>query len=313
MACGTKDCFVSPVGCGKMRTRIVFVGCVDMSRMLLEAALDAEANVVGVVTRESSPGNADFTALDDIAERQSIPVHFTKNANSASTAEWIAGKKPDIVFCFGWSQLLGAKILGIPPLGVMGYHPALLPMNRGRHPIIWALVLGLEVTGSTFFLMDEGADSGGIVSQREVPIEIDDDAGALYRRLGGVAVDQLRELLPRIDDDRLRPTPQKAGAANTWRKRTVDDGRVDWRMPAAGVYNLVRALRPPYPGATTLRNGEDRKIWKVAVFEGTVPQNIEPGRVLSVEGTTLVVKCGAGAIQILEHELGEIPGVGAYL
>ena len=87
-------------------------------------------------------------------------------------------------------------MLTLPSLGLVGYHPALLPQNRGRHPIIWALALGLEETGSTFFFMDEGADTGDILSQRRVPITPEDDAGTLYDKLTTTALDQINAFCP---------------------------------------------------------------------------------------------------------------------
>jgi methionyl-tRNA formyltransferase len=84
-------------------------------------------------------------------------------------------------------------------LGVVGFHPAALPENRGRHPLIWALVLGLEETASTFFFMDEGADSGDLLSQRRISIEPADDAGSLYARITEVAMCQIREFVPLLE------------------------------------------------------------------------------------------------------------------
>ena len=81
--------------------------------------------------------------------------------------------KPDIIFCFGWSSLIKSEVLNLTKLGVVGYHPAMLPNNRGRHPLIWAKILGLTQTGSTYFFMDEGADTGDILDQSSFEISID--------------------------------------------------------------------------------------------------------------------------------------------
>ena len=98
---------------------------------------------------------------------------------------------PDVIFCFGWSRLIKKTLLNIAPLGVIGFHPALLPANRGRHPLIWSLILGLKESGSTFFFMDEGADSGDILSQLNVSISEMDDAGTLYVNVQSSAVDDI--------------------------------------------------------------------------------------------------------------------------
>ena len=126
------------------------------------------------------------------------------------------------------------------PRGVIGYHPAALPHNRGRHPIIWALARGLTQTASTFFLMDEGADTGAIVDQEPVPIGAHDDAGRLYARL------------------------------------------------------------------------QDMAIHKVEVVP-EAPENLEPGKILSVDPSGILVKCGEGAVHILEHDFDSLPQAGQYL
>ena len=88
-----------------------------------------------------------------------------------------------MIFCFGWSSLLKERVLNIPPMGVIGYHPAKLPENRGRHPLIWAIALGLENSASTFFFMDKGADSGDILSQVDFNISYQDDAQSVYQKV----------------------------------------------------------------------------------------------------------------------------------
>jgi methionyl-tRNA formyltransferase len=78
---------------------------------------------------------------------------------SPEALTWIRAKVPDVIFCFGWSKLLKQKLLKLAPLEVVGFQPAALHANRGRHPVLWALVLGLYKTASTFFFMEEGRDS----------------------------------------------------------------------------------------------------------------------------------------------------------
>ena len=131
---------------------------------------------VGVCTLKKSPFNADHVDLSPLCRKHRIPVTYTPDINSDESIIWIKKLVPDIIFCFGWSRLLKSNVLNVAPKGVVGYHPATLPANRGRHPLIWALVLGLKQTGSTFFFMDEGSDSGDILSQLQIKITETDDA-----------------------------------------------------------------------------------------------------------------------------------------
>jgi len=294
--------------------RVAFIGCVEFSFAALERILELrEPELVGVVTRSASPFNADFRSLESLAAKAGVPCLFARGNDKAAMADWLRARRPEVIYCFGWSSLLGAGILSRSPLGVVGYHPAALPQNRGRHPIIWALALGLTETASTFFFMDDGADSGDILSQVKIPILPSDDAGALYGRLTQVALGQIEEFTPQLASGRYPRVPQDHTAANTWRKRNKEDGRIDWRMSADSVHNLVRALTRPYVGAHCVHRGKDIRLWKTALIRGNAPPNAEPGKVMATEGSTIVVRCGEGAVELLEHEFERIPAAGSYL
>lgn len=293
--------------------RVVLIGTVVFSREMLLQLLAMGADVKGVCTGDSTLAlNSDHVDLGPICQEHGIPLHRSNNINSSQTLDWIRERSPDVIFCFGWSRLIGPDLLALPPLGVVGYHPAALPANRGRHPLIWALVLGLEKTASSFFAMDEGADSGDILSQAEIAIAADDEAAILYRKMIDTARRQLAELVPALAEGRVHKRQQDANLANTWRKRGPADGRIDWRMPAHGIYNLVRALARPYPGAEIVSAGGFVKVWKAEVVTD-VPANAEPGKVLFLRGGRPVVRCGEHAICLIETEPCFIPVPGAYL
>ena len=116
-----------------------------------------------------------------------------ENINEEKVYKFIENIQPEIAFCFGWSQLIKDNIIKKIPQGIIGFHPAALPKNRGRHPIIWALVLGLQETASTFFMMDASADTGDIVSQKIVKISYEDDAATLYQKIMTIACEQVVE------------------------------------------------------------------------------------------------------------------------
>jgi methionyl-tRNA formyltransferase len=282
--------------------KILFIGSVQFSKEALLQSINSSAEVVGVCTLSESSFNSDHCDLSPVAESYEIPVHYVKNINSSETLNWIKDKEPDIIFCFGWSRLLKNEILGIAPLGVIGFHPAALPANRGRHPLIWALFLGLKKTASTFFFMDEGADSGDILSQVEIIIDSSEDANSLYHKVTKVALLQIKDFIPLLENRTYKRTVQDNTKANYWRKRGTKDGEIDWRMSANTICNLVRALTKPYVGAHFTKNGEEIKVWKVEVLKDEKNQNIEPGKVLSTRSSKPVVKCGDGSIVLLDIE-----------
>lgn len=294
-------------------TRYAFMGCVQFSARIFEHLLsDGRLDIAGVITLESSPFNDDFESLAPIAEAHAIPCLAIRKFEQGRIADQLRRWSPDIVFCIGWSHLLDSAILSAAPFGVIGYHPTLLPRGRGRHPIVWALALGLTETGSTFFAMDVGADSGDIVHQVAVSIDPGDNATSLYRRLQEAAVLQMDEITDDLLGGGLKRVPQHHAAATSWRKRGFADGAVDWRMPATGVHNLVRALARPYAGAHCVYRNFAKKIWRSRVI-ADVDAAIEPGRVIAADADTVTVKCGEGAIVLLSHDLPAGIEVGEYL
>jgi len=163
-------------------------------------------------------------------------------------------------------------MLAAAPLGVVGFHPAALPANRGRHPLIWSLALGLEQTASTFFFMDAGADSGDILLRRALAIDPTDDARTLYDKVCACALEQITQFVSQLANGSFAREPQAHAQANIWRKRGMADGKIDWRMSAVSVHNLVRALAKPYVGAhllSTARTSRSGRAWSWATLRPT--------------------------------------------
>ena len=294
--------------------KVFFIGTVHFSRSMLEVLLKLpEAELVGIATKSRSGFNADHTDLADLATAHDIPYKYVKDINAPHIVEWIKTLEPEVVFCFGWSSLIKTDLLNLAPLGVVGYHPAALPQNRGRHPIIWALCLGLDQTASTFFRMDEGADSGPILSQQFVEIADADDAASLYEKLTEAARQQVSGFVPQLATGTATWTEQDQSKATHWRKRGMKDGEIDFRMSSRNIYNLVRALTKPYVGAHMMIGGNDIKVW--ATERGpAVGHNHEPGKLLDLsEEGRILVKTGDGSIWLTEHELTKPPAINDYI
>lgn len=292
--------------------RIVFIGTVEFSLQALNTLIDIDANVVGVCTKGTSSFNSDFANLIPSCEKSDIPYNLVDNINSKENINWIDNLKPDVIFCFGWSSLIKKELLTLAPMGVIGYHPAKLPQNRGRHPLIWALVLGLKKSASTFFFMEEGADNGDILSQIKFDISYEDDASTLYQKVISIALEQIKIFVPQLQAKKYARVKQNHNLSNTWRKRGKPDGIIDFRMSSRAIYNLVRGLTKPYIGANVIYKGKDIIIWKVE--EVKIDMNkIEPGKILDIQDDRLLVKSYDGAILISEHEFIDLPKVGEYL
>jgi methionyl-tRNA formyltransferase len=291
--------------------RIVFIGCVRFSFDCLKKLIEIKAYVVGIVTKEESDFNADFCNLTAIGNQNNIQVKQVRDINHPNNISWIKSHNPDILFCFGWSSLLKYDLLNVARMGVVGYHPADLPNNKGRHPLIWAKVLGLDESASTFFFMDESADGGDILNQRKITIAFEESAVELYEKMTRTALLQIEEFLPQLVMEIFPRMPQDRTIGNHWRKRGKGDGFIDFRMTTKDICNLVRALSKPYAGAHCNYEGLEHKVWKVepANFVG---KNIEPGKILKLIGNVIEVKTADASILIQEHEIVELPVVDSY-
>lgn len=287
--------------------RIVFIGTVDFSSHCLKEVLKNGGNVVAVFTllQRKAGFHSDYVDISNIAEQHGIPVYKIQNINTPDNVELIRSLQPDVIFVFGWSQLISKEIIDIPPLGCIGSHPALLPQNRGRHPLIWALVDGLTESGLTFFYIDEGADSGDILWQKPFSITLKDDAGSLYEKIKVLASEAIREFMPQLEQKIAPRIPQDHSKATYRPKRTEKDGEIDWTMPTIKIYNLIRALTHPYVGAHTYLANTKIKIWRSSLPSQPLAKDLIktlPGTIIAKTGKSFSVKTGDNYINILEWE-----------
>jgi len=292
--------------------KVVLIGSVEFSLRVLEKLISIDVDLVGVCTKKSSTFNSDFFDLKPLSDINEVPCLYVDDINSTKSVEWIKNLNPDVIFCFGWSSLIKKDILAVAPMGIVGYHPAKLPKNRGRHPLIWALALGLKESASTFFFMDEGLDTGDILTQVDFEISYKDDARNLYDKVVEIALIQIEEFIPVLEKGTYTRIKQNEKESNDWRKRNELDGEIDFRMNSHSIYNLTRALTKPYVGAYIKFNEMNYSVWKVKE-SNDFQENIEPGKVLRVFDKIFVVKSYDGAIEIIEHDFKEMPKVGEYL
>jgi len=287
--------------------RIVFIGTVDFSEHCLQEILVNGGNVVAVLTLapDKAKFNSDYVDLSSLADYHEIPLYHIRRARDAETVELLKSLQPDVIFVFGFSQLIPQEILSLPSKGCIGTHPALLPRNRGRHPLIWALVKGLTESGLTFLYLDEGADSGDILWQRPFLITLEDDAQSLYRRIKALASEAISEFLPQLEAGTAPRIPQDRGKATYWMKRTPEDGTINWGASTIEAYNLIRALTHPYVGARSFLNGKEIRFWKAQLFNEVESEDyglFPAGTILVCQPGLIEVKTGDGVLRILDYE-----------
>jgi methionyl-tRNA formyltransferase len=284
--------------------RILFIGSANSSKFLLKKCFELKLNIVGVCTQKKSR-NDDFCDLKKYFKLNNNLSIYTKNINSYKNYLWIKNKKPDLIFCFGWSQILNKNIIKLAKKMTIGFHPSELPKNRGKHPIIWSLVLGLKRIATTFFIIkNENVDSGTIVSQKTILISKLENASSLYKKIITTSCSQLESFIKKIENNiLLKFYLKKTKKSNYWRKRNYNDGRIDWRMSANSIYNLVRALSKPYNNAIFIYKNKEIKVLKVKIIKkknNFLINNLEPGKILKKTHNYFDVKCGEGVIRVLE-------------
>jgi methionyl-tRNA formyltransferase len=299
--------------------RIVVFGYGEIGVACVEELLALGADVVAVVTHEDDPGETIwFSSVKDLARSRAIPVHTPANPNTEGFIDMITGYVPDLMYSFYYRRILSGQLLAIPTLGALNLHGSLLPKYRGRAPLNWALVNGERVTGVTLHYMDAWADHGDIVAQKSVAIAVDDTAASLAKKLTAAARRLLRDAHPLIASGRAPRVPQDHGAATTFGRRGPADGRIDWCRACWEVYNLIRAVTRPVPGAFTFlgerrmflwaarpprerSNSKDQERTRVRMYESTLARcNALGGTILGASDGALEVATGDGILEVLE-------------
>jgi len=264
----------------------------------LDALVSRGSRVLAVFTHRDNPEEKIwFRSVAQLAQRCGIPVH---TPDSVNTPEWIAqlrDMRPDIIFSFYYRNLICQEILDIPRLGAFNLHGSLLPKYRGRVPINWAVLNGETETGATLHHMVKRADAGDIVDQQAVSIGPRDTAQDVFIRVAAAARQVLERSLDAIKHGRAPRRPQDESQSSYFGGRKPEDGRIDWHADAERIFNLIRAVTHPYPGAFTDVEGRRLFIW----WAEPQPDGAgRPGQVVSV--APLRVAAGKGSLEIVKWQ-----------
>lgn len=282
-----------------MSTKAVVFAYHDIGCAGIEALLDAGIQIAAVFTHADDPKeNTFYGSVAQLCARKGITVHAPEDANHPLWVERIAKLNADYLFSFYYRNLLSEALLATASKGAYNLHGSLLPAYRGRAPANWVLVNGESVTGVTLHRMVKRADAGAIVAQQQVAIERQDTALSLHGKLREAASSLLRDTLPLLIQGKTTETPQDESKASVYGRRTAADGKLDWKLPAEQLFNLVRAVTQPYPGAFCAVGEHKLIVWSAEVVKGNEGQ--APGRVISVE--PLRIACGEDSLLIVSGQ-----------
>jgi methionyl-tRNA formyltransferase len=267
------------------------------------AALERHGvEIAAVFTHEDDPQeNCWFGSVKNWAETRGIDCFTTDAINAPQWIDKIAGRQPDVLFSFYYRKMISPALLAIPRTGAFNLHGSLLPAYRGRCPVNWVLVNGEEETGVTLHAMVEKPDAGDIVGSRAVKIDFEDTAQTLYDKLCAAAGRLLDEVLPEMLRGRIPLRKQDLSRGSYYGGRKPEDGRISWDRTAVEIYNLIRAVTEPYPGAFAFADsGEKVLIWRARPLSFAAAGR--PGDVIS-DGQSVLVKTADGAIRLLDIDV----------
>jgi len=278
-----------------MNAKAVVFAYHDIGCAGIESLLSSGFEIAAVFTHADDPKeNAFYGSVAQLCARHGIAVHAPEDANHPLWIERIAKLDPDYIFSFYYRNLLSEPLLATARKGAFNLHGSLLPRYRGRAPANWVLVNGETETGVTLHRMVKRADAGAIVAQQKVAIERSDTALSLHGKLRTAAADLLRDTLPALLQGKVSETPQDESKATVFGRRTPADGKLVWAKPAEELFNLVRAVTQPYPGAFCAVGEHKLIVWSAEVAKGNEGQ--APGRVISVD--PLRIACGEDSLII---------------
>lgn len=289
--------------------RVVFFGYSDIGyeslATLLELCRQFQDEITAVVTHADDPQEKIwFRSVRELAEQQQLPVYMPEDPNTPEFVALLRQQEPDFLFSCYYRRLLKEPLLRLPRLGALNLHGSLLPKYRGRCPLNWVLIHGEPLTGLTLHYMETKPDAGDIVAQVQIPIELEDTAWTLSQKMTAAAGRLWRQIYPLLRAEAAPRIPQDHSQATYFGGRRPEDGRIDWHQSAGQVYNLIRAVTHPFPGAFTHWQGRKLFIWAAALVPDYQGPPLAPGQVAVTPAGRVLVGCGQGvlALQTVQRE-----------
>lgn len=278
--------------------RVVFMGTPDIASVCLKKVLADGFEVVGVYTQPDRPKGRGMkmvcSPVKEVAMAAGIPVFQPENFREEESVQQLRDLQPDICAVVAYGRILPQKVLDVPKRGCINIHASILPKYRGSAPYQWAVLDGLEETGVTAMYLTREMDAGDIIDVSRTPIGENETAGELLDRLAVLGADLLSKTLSRFAQGEVEGTAQDASQVSYAPMLDKSMSPIDWTKNARQVHNHVRGLHP-WPVATTEIQGKLFKVHATRVAEGSG----EPGQILGLSKTGLLVACGEGAVEIL--------------
>lgn len=284
------------------------MGTPDFAVNTLEAIVKAGHEVLLVVTQpDKAKGRGKKMVITPVKEKAleyNLQVSQPERVREEAFMEELERLKPDVIVVAAFGQILPERILNIPRYGCINVHASLLPAYRGAAPIQWAVIDGLEETGITIMYMEKGLDTGDIICQSRVKLSPDETGGSLFDRLAVEGANLLVEALEQLQNGTAARRKQDDSKSSYAKMLSKDMGCLDFTQDAATLERLIRGLNP-WPSAYTRVNGKNLKIYAAEVRreDEIAGQKVAAGTVIAVDKKSFTVRCGKGALRILNLQL----------
>ena len=274
--------------------RIVLIGAVESTAVTFQALCEHGVTPVAVfgLLPELGHRHSDLVDIAGMADAMNVPFVGVRSINDADVVARIEALDPDWLIVVGWSQICGERLLAVPRVGSIGYHPSALPKLRGRAVLAWTILLGLKRTAGTLFSLAPGVDSGDILAQHAFDLDERETLPSLIAKHMAALRSMWAEIMPRL----AAPLPgmkQDDGKASYCAKRTAADGLIDWSREAVDIDRLIRAVTHPYPGAFGWLRGSKLTIWEATIWAGPTYHG-SPGQIVARHEQGLVITCANG-------------------
>lgn len=297
-----------------MVVRIVFLGTPDFAVPSLQALLKIrsqktmEFQVAGVITQPDRPSGRGLRRLPPpvkrVAVEAGIPVYQPESLRrDRAGLQLVRTLNPQLMVVVAFGQILPVEFFDFPRYGTVNVHASLLPKFRGAAPIVHALLQGERETGVTIMKIDEGMDTGDILSARKASVDEEITAGELESQLSRLGAELLLETIPPYLSGDLKPRPQDPALATDAPRISKKDAKIDWDGPARSIHNRIRAFNPR-PVAFTLLGERPVKLWKSRLLPSQTGKEQSCGTILEIAPDGLVVQCAKRTVlALLELQL----------
>lgn len=286
--------------------KIVFMGTPDFAVGALEAIIEAGHEITAVVTQpdkaKGRSGQMQFPPVKECALKYNLPVFQPVKIKTPESVEKLKKFEADIFVVAAFGQILSKEILDMPKYGCVNIHASLLPKYRGAAPIQWAVIDGEEETGVTIQQMNEGVDTGDILSQEIVKLDAKETGASLFDKLAVCGAQLIVKTLEEIEKGTIVPVKQDDSKSTHAKMLDKSLGKIDWSKDAVSIERLVRGLNS-WPSAYSSFNGKSVKFWDCDVINAESINDEESGTIINVDKDFFDVACGNGILRVRELQL----------